>query len=728
MQKFARRAALSFTAIYLLSGATVRIVAQTAAIDPFPGPAQDKYIWLEAPTSDRALAWVKTENARTAKVLEADPRFAAYEADALKIAEDPARLPMPSLRGNEVYNLWRDATHTHGLLRKTTLISYVTATPDWHTVIDFDALGKQEHISWVNHGLQCLYPGNTLCLVDLSSGGEDADSIREFDLTADHNTGAFVPGGFTLPRSKQTIGWLDKDTLLVSREWGPGTMTSSGYPFVVKEWKRGTPLDSAKEIFRGQPSDQVGSSAYTVHDAQGHSATLVRRGVTFFESEKYIMTPSGLKQLSVPGKSNLAGLIDGRMLLEINTDWTPAGSAQTFPQGSLLAMSLKDVLADPAHLKPSVVFAPSAEEFLEGLATTRGHLLITTLNHVRGRAYVYAPTASGWTHKALEVPENSSVGIVTADDANETFFLSVTGFLTPTSLYKGDAANATLALEKTQPARFDASKDTVEQLEATSKDGTKIPYFVVRPKDLKYDGTAPTLLNAYGGFEISETPTYSANDGKLWLEHGGVFVLANIRGGGEFGPAWHEAGLKTNRQRIYDDFAAVGEDLIARKITSPAHLGIMGGSNGGLLMGVEMTQHPDLWNAIVIQVPLLDMLRFEKIAAGASWVGEYGSVTVPAERAFLAGISPYNQLKPDVKYPEPLIFTTTKDDRVGPQHARKFAAKMEEYHEPFLYDEITEGGHGAGADLHEEARTWAETYIYLTRKLMDQPSAQPAGN
>jgi prolyl oligopeptidase len=316
------------------------------------------------------------------------------------------------------------------------------------------------------------------------------------------------------------------------------------------------------------------------------------------------------------------------------------------------------------------------------------------------------------------VPQNVSVEIASTNSADDKFFLSITGFLTPTSLFLGDAVNDTLALEKTEPARFDASKDVVEQLEATSKDGTKIPYFIVHPKDQKDDGQNPVLLDAYGGFQVSETPSYSANIGKLWLEPGGTYVLANIRGGGEFGPAWHEAGLKTHRQRIYDDFAAVGEDLIARKITSPKHLGIIGGSNGGLLMGVEMTQHPDLWNAIVIQVPLLDMLRFEKIAAGASWVGEYGSVSVPAERDFLAGISPYNQLKPGVQYPEPLIFTTTKDDRVGPQHARKFAAKMEEFHEPFFYDEIVEGGHAAGANLQEQADTWALTYVYLTRKLM----------
>jgi prolyl oligopeptidase len=364
-----------------------------------------------------------------------------------------------------------------------------------------------------------------------------------------------------------------------------------------------------------------------------------------------------------------------------------------------------------------VVFAPTAEEFLEGTATTKGHLLMTTLRNVQGRAYVYTPTPAGWTRRSLPTPENVSVRLVDRSETDETFFLEVTGFLTPPSLFFGDAAAGTIKLAHSQPAQFDASNDVVEQLFATSKDGTKVPYFVVHAKGMKYDGSNPTLLTAYGGFQVSETPNYSAYVGKLWLEHGGVFVLANIRGGGEYGPAWHEAGLKTKRQVIYDDFAAVGQDLIARKITSTPHLGIQGGSNGGLLMGVEMTQHPDLWGAIVIQVPLLDMLRYEQIAAGASWVGEYGTVEKPEERAWLAHISPYNQLKPGVKYPTPLIFTTTKDDRVGPQHARKFAARMEEYGEPFYYDEIVEGGHGAGANLKETARTYAETYTYLTRML-----------
>ena len=709
-----RRVAFAATLTVSLACCAAPLLAQAPPAPADPTLPPDKYIWLEEANGARAMDWVKAENERTAKIMDADPRLAGYTEEALKVAEDPSRLPMPGLRGDLVYNDWHDATNPRGLVRKTTLADYNTANPHWQTVLDVDALGKKENTSWVLQGFDCLYPGDRYCLVSLSAGGEDASTEREFDL----RTGRFVEGGFVAPHSKQNIAWEDKDTLLVARDWGTGTMTTSGYPFVVKEWKRGTPLESAKEVFRGEATD-MDASAWVLHDAQGDQAVLFMRRPSFFEAHYWIRTHEGMRELGIPAKAEPAGLIAGRMLIHIHEDWTPAAGGPTFTQGSLLAVNLAEAKRDPEHLHPVVVFAPTADEFLDGYATTHSHLIVTTLEHVLGRAYVYKPEGKdGWTHEALAVPDNSTIGIVTTSDTSENFFLSTESFLTPPALLAGDAATGALTPSKSQPPMFDASQDTVEQLYATSKDGTKVPYFVVHRKDMPLNGANPTLLTAYGGFEVSETPEYSATTGKLWLEKGGVYVLANIRGGGEFGPAWHEAGLKTHRQVIYDDFAAVAEDLIARKITSTPHLGILGGSNGGLLMGVEMTQHPDLYNAIVIAVPLLDMLRFEHIAAGASWIGEYGSVSVPEERAFLEKISPYNQLKPDVQYPEPFIFTTTKDDRVGPQHARKFAAKMEEFHEPFLYDEITEGGHGAGADLKETARSWAEIYVYLAEKTM----------
>ncbi len=679
-----------------------------------PSAPEDKYIWLEDVYGERAMTWVKAENERSAKVLESDPRFAGLEAEALKVLESPDRLAIPELNGEDVYNTWQDAEHVRGILRRTSMTDYLTAKPHWQTVLDYDALAKQDKQSWVQHGRTCLYPGNELCLIGLSAGGEDAETLREFYL----KTAQFIQGGFVLPKSKQAVAWIDKDTLLVSRDWGEGTMTKSGYPFVVKLWKRGEPLDQAREIYRGAETDEVDTGAVTLHDGAGHHVSLIGRGTTFFEKEWYLFTPDGAKRIALPGKVELDGLVGGELIVTLNEDWRPAG--QEFLKGSVIALNLEAVKKDPLHLKATVVFVPTAVEFAQSVDTTRNHLLVTTLENVQGRACIYTRNANGtWTRRKLPVPNNRTVEIVSTNWADDQFVLSVEGFLTPSTLLLGNAGTGALREAKTLPAQFDASGMVVEQLDAVSKDGTKVPYFVVRRKNIKYDGSNPTLLTAYGGFQISMTPAYSAPIGKLWLDRSGVFVLANIRGGGEFGPAWHEAGLTTHRQRIYDDFAAVGEDLVTRKISSPRRLGIIGGSNGGLLMGVEMLQHPTMWNAVVIQVPLLDMLRFEQIAAGASWVGEYGTVKNPKEQAFLASISPCNQLKPDVKYPEPLIFTTTKDDRVGPVHARKFAAKMEEFHQPFFYQEIVEGGHGPGADLKEQAKTLATRYTYLMRKLMD---------
>src|ERR1700678_1794435 len=679
MQLWSRKNAV----LLALTMAATHAIAQSSTEQP------DKYQWLEDVNGARSMAWVNAENERSAKVLEADPRYAGLAATALKVLESPDRLQDPDFREGEVYNTWQDAQHVRGILRRTTLADYLKPQPNWQTIIDYDALAKQDNQKWVEKGLNCLYPGDGLCLVALSAGGEDAETLREFDL----KTGKFVENGFVLPTSKQDVTWVDKDTLLVARNWGPGTMTQSGYPFVVKLWKRGEPLDQAKEIYRGKESD-VSAGSSTLHDDHGHYVTILSRGVNFFESEISLLTPSGPSRIALPPKVDLNGLLDNQLIVTLNQDWKPEGLDTTFAQGAVVSLDLDAVKKDPLHLKPTIVFKPTAAEFAQEAATTRNHLLVTTLEHVQGRAYVYTRDKKGeCTRKKLDVPDNVSVSVVTTNTSDDQFFLALTGFLTPSSLLLGDAATASVKEAKTLPAQFDASNLTVEQLEATSKDDTKVPYFVVRRKDLKYDGSNPTLMTAYGGFQVSETPRYSGVVGKLWLERGGVYVLANIRGGAEFGPAWHEAGLKTHRQRIYDDFYAVAQDLVARKITSTPHLGIMGGSNGGLLMGVEFTQHPEMWDAVVIQVPLLDMLSFEHLSAGASWVGEYGSVSVPEERTFLASISPYNQLKPGVHYPVPLIFTTTKDDRVGPVHARKFAAKMEEFHEPFFYDEITEGGH-----------------------------------
>jgi len=694
---------------------TCSAVDAQAATPTTQGAAEsaDPYLWLEDVDGARAMAWVNAENAKTLKVLESDPRYPDLHAAALKVAETQDRIPIPRFVANDIYNFWQDAEHVRGLWRKTSLAEYRDPTPKWNPVLDLDALAKSQSANWVWEGDDCLHPSDSRCLISLSDGGEDAVTVREFDLP----NREFQPHGFELPKSKQTSTWVNHDQLLIASDFGPGTLTASGYPYIVKSLKRGEPLSAAREVFRGKSEDvQVAPSTWV--DGDGDTAVLIQRGVSFFESQYYLLRPTGLLKLELPLKSEIQALLANRLLFTINEPWDVGGVH--FDQGALLSLDLPKTIADPRHLRPRLVYMPGARESLAEVAATRRHLVVTLYENVRGRARIFTPTPDGgWTGQKLDLPDNASIALVDADLRSDRAFLNVTGFLMPTSLYLVDAANQSVAKLKQLAPQFDSSRSTVEQFEATSKDGTKIPYFVVHPREMQLDGRNPTILNAYGGFQVSKTPNYSPNIGKLWLERGGTFVLANIRGGGEFGPAWHEAGLKTQRQRIYDDFAAVARDLIERKITSPEHLGIQGGSNGGLLMGVEFTQHPELWNAVDIQVPLLDMLRFEKIAAGASWVGEYGSVANPKERAFLASISPYNNLKPGVRYPEPLIWTTTKDDRVGPQHARKFAAKLAAMNIPYLFYEETEGGHGAGANLREKAHTVALEMTYFSRKLMN---------
>jgi prolyl oligopeptidase len=678
-------------------------------------PPVDPYIWLEEVSSPRAMAWVEAHN-QSARKLEADPRYQGLYDEAFKLAAAKDRIPAPHLIHGAVYNFWQDGDHLRGYWRRTTLADYRTAAPAWTTVLDIDALGKAEGKSWVFKGMDCLRPDERLCLVSLSDGGEDAVEVREFDLDKD----AFVAGGFHLPKAKSRVAWEDADHILVASEWAPGDLTPSGYPFIVKRVTRGQPLSAAVEVYRGDKSDGgYGVSPSVVMDSAGRTLEFIERPLDTFKHETWVLTAKGAERLAIPAKADIEDLIDGRVIVRLDEAWSAGGAS--FTAGSLVELDLAAVKADPAHLHPKLIWAPTPRDSLGEVAATRDRLIVTTLDNVRGRAFVYTPVKDGaWTHTRLPLADNLSIGVADVDHRSNLAFLSASGFLDPNGLWLADAATGSLKLAKSLPAKFDASKDVVEQFEALSSDGTKVPYFVVHRRDIAYDGSTPTLMTAYGGFQVSNTPYYSAAVGKLWLERGGAFVLANIRGGGEFGPAWHEAGLGVKRQIVYDDFAAVAQDLIARKITSPRRLGIEGGSNGGLLMGVEFTQHPALYNAVVIQVPLLDMIRISKIAAGASWEGEYGDVNAdPAVMAFWLKTSPYQNLKKGVAYPEPFIFTTTKDDRVGPQHARKFAARLEEMSLPFYYWENTEGGHAAGADLKQAAHTTALTFSYLTGKLMD---------
>jgi len=691
-------------------------LAGTAIAARAQAPADDPYIWLEEVSSPRAMEWVNAHNTKAQAVLEADPRYQRYYNEALALAQARDRIPFGRFIKGQVYNFWQDADHVRGIFRRTSLAGYQAEAPAWETVLDIDALAAAEKANWVYKGASCSRPNERRCLINLSDGGEDAVTAREFDLAA----GKFVDGGFVLPKGKQRIAWEDENTLLVSREWAPGDLGRTGYPFIVKRLKRGQPLSAAVEVFRGNPQDGgYGVTPYVLRDGENRTLAVVSRPMDTFNSETYILTAKGPQRVAIPAKSDLSDMVAGRVIIHNREDWTVAG--RTFPAGSVLAVDLAQLKADPAHLKPTLVYAPTAREALQSAASSKGVLLVDILDNVRGRTLLYKPGPNGtWTRSVLKLPDNASVGIVDASNDDDKALISVTSFLTPPSLWLADAGTGEARQIKAQPAKFDASNLVAEQFEATSTDGTKIPYFLVHRRDMPLNGNNPTLLYAYGGFESSMTPAYSSTNGKLWLEKGGVYALANIRGGGEFGPKWHEAGLGAKRQIIYDDFAAVARDMIARKVTSPRRLGIRGGSNGGLLMGVQFTQHPELWNAVIIDVPLLDMMRISKIAAGASWEGEYGSVDKdPAIRAFWEKTSPYHALRKDGRYPEPFIFTTTKDDRVGPQHARKFAARMEEFGLPFLYYENTEGGHAAGANLKQAAHTNALEMVYLTRKLMD---------
>ena len=671
--------------------------------------ADDPYQWLEEWTTPRAMEWVGAHNDVTVKRLTADPRYATLYDQALAIAGAKDRIPLPRFVNGQIYNFWQDEAHLRGIWRKTSLADYRNAAPKWQTVLDIDALGKAEGKSWVWKGAQCLPPEERLCLVSLSDGGEDAVEVREFDLA----TGRFVAGGFHLPRGKHQLQWEDRDHLLVATEWQPGELTTSGYPYVVKRLARGAAMAAATEIYRGEKTD-VSTGPQVLVDGAGNRLALIVRGVDFFHSQTFLVRADGVHRVAMPEKATIAELVEGRAIVRLDEAWgdLPAGAEAWVP--------LAQLRASPDKPRPKLLWRPGPRDALDGEVSTKGHLLLSTLDTVRGRLLVAKPGATGWTTRPIALPDNSAVTVIDTDKASDRLFVTAQGFTSPTTLYLADAATGTAAALKSLPPKFDASGLVVEQFEAASSDGTKIPYFLVHRKDRPLDGSTPTLLNAYGGFQVSETPVYSGVMGKLWLERGGAFALANIRGGGEFGPKWHEAALKTKRQIAYDDFASVARDLIARKVTSPRRLGIEGGSNGGLLMGVQFTQHPELWNAVVIQVPLLDMIRIGKIAAGASWQGEYGDVEAdPAARAFWEKVSPYHQLKAGVKYPEPFIFTTTKDDRVGPQHARKFAAKMEGMGLPFFYYENTEGGHGSGADIKQSAKTNALTMTYLIQKLMD---------
>jgi prolyl oligopeptidase len=683
-----------------------------ATADPL---APDEFEYLEEIEGERALAWARAENERTLGELQADPRYQRFYDQALQILQARDRIPFVSIRPDGLYNFWQDQEHVRGILRRTSLASYRTDAPQWETVLDVDALAAAENANWVYQGMQCLPPSETRCLVILSNGGRDANFVREYDTV----TKSFVEGGFSLPEGKQNVAWVDENTILVARDFGEGTMSTSGYPITVRRLSRGQPLDQAEEVFRGRPED-VRVFPLVLRDAQGRvHATGVGRSLSFFENEFTIFTPRGNVVLPMPRKASPVGVVDGRLLVSTDEAWDAAPGLRVAPD-SVVSYDLAEWKRDPLRARPSLVWAPGARQTLSGVAITRNALLITTLDNVRGRASVWNYAGGAWTSRPVDLPQNATIGIAAASDENDQAMFTVTDYLQPTSLYLYDAARPEAPVRiKTTPPRWDASNHVVEQFEARSRDGTMIPYFVVRRRDAPMDGSTPTMLYGYGGFQSSQTPSYLATTGRLWLEQGNAWVVANLRGGGEFGPTWHQSAQRENKQRTWDDYIAVAEDLIRRRITSPRRLGVIGGSQGGLLVGTAITQRPELFNAAIIQVPLFDMMRYHLLGSGASWIGEYGDPRIPEQRAWIAGYSPYQRLTAGRNYPTPFIHTSTADDRVHPGHGRKAAARLHALGQPYYYYENMQGGHSAAANLQETARRIALEFTYASKRLVD---------
>lgn len=676
--------------------------------------ADDPYTWMEEIEGARALDWARAENARSLPRLQKDPRYAGLYEQARAIATAPDRIPGVAFAGGDrLRDFWQDATHVRGLWRETDLAGYRSGAPAWRTILDVDALSKAEGANWVFAGADCLEPDARLCLVSLSDGGKDAVTVREFDA----REGRFVEGGFRLPEGKHRFDWIDRDTLLVVTALSPSESTVSGYPFIARLLKRGQTLAQAREVFRGERQDGgYGVSGQVFRDAAGRvEAVVLDRPIDTFSSEHHLLLGDRTVKLGLPLRSTVQALSAGRLVVSLEADWAETG----MKAGDLVDFDLAAVSRAPQALRPDLVLRPTESQSVEQVASTRDRLVIGLLDNVRGRVLSLRRTATGWTSETLPLPADSTLTVTSAAKDSNRLMVGASAYLSPTSQWLADATDGSTARLRSLPPRFDASNMVAEQNWAVSKDGTRIPYSVVRRKDAPMDGSNPTLLYAYGGFLVSQTPAYAATPGKLWVEKGGIYVVANIRGGGEFGPRWHNAGLKLDRMRVYDDFFAVSEDLVQRGYTSQRRLGIMGGSNGGLLMGVALTKRPELYNAVVIQVPLFDMIRYTQIGAGASWVGEYGDPAVPAEREMLMSYSPYQNLKAGRPYPTVFIETSTKDDRVHPAHARKAAARLKELGYDYIYYENIDGGHAAAANLNERAVRQALEYTYLMQRLMD---------
>ena len=697
---------LILTALACLIGAGLLAGAKMAK-NSRAADADDPYLWLEDVHGARALAWVKAQNAKSIAVLQADSDYQKDYDAILRVLDATDRIPYGELDHQYVFNFWQDAQHPKGIWRRTSIADYANATPAWDVLLDVDKLAADERENWVWKGADCT-PSLKRCLLTLSRGGGDAAVVREFDP----DTRAFVKGGFELAEAKSQITWLDEDTVIFGTDFGAGSMTSSGYPRLVKVWKRGEPMASARTVYEGKESD-VASVGVVFHDPAGTIA-LVQRAPSFFTAEYYELGADGTtRQLPLPLGADLKGAQGRSLLFTLREDWTPPGRA-SLAKGSLIAYTLP-ALGSTGEAAIAVLYAPDAHSAIDQVAAGRDAVYVSINHDVTGSIHVFRVGASGtWSESRLELPAAGSTHIVSTNNWGPEAQFRFESYTTPTTLYATGGQGKPVAI-KSLPARFDATNLATEQFFATSSDGTRVPYFVTRSRSLT--GPAPTVLYGYGGFEISLTPSYSANFGMLWLTRGGVYVVANIRGGGEYGPAWHQAALLENRQKAYDDFQAVAADLVRRGITTAKQLGIMGGSNGGLLVSASMVERPELFGAVVCQVPLIDMIRYTQIGAGASWEAEYGDPAKPADRAWIMKYSPYQNVRNDKRYPPVFFVTATSDDRVTPVHARKMAARMEEQGHTVLFYENTDGGHAAAADHRQAAEMWALSFVYLKQRL-----------
>ncbi|MEM6911102.1 MAG: prolyl oligopeptidase family serine peptidase [Verrucomicrobiota bacterium] len=668
--------------------------------------AEDPFLWLEEVEGESALAWVREENAKSEAALAGTEDFESLQAALLAAYDSPDKLAAVSKIGSHYYNFWRDASQVRGVWRRTTLEEYRQEEPTWEVVLDVDALAEEEGENWVWGGARVLEPEADRAMLQFSRGGGDAKVVREFDLLAKR----FVKGGFEIPEAKTNVSWLDRDTLLVGSDFGPGSLTESGYPRVAKRWSRGTLLAEAERVFEGEIGDV--SAGVRAWWEDGRRQVMAYRSTSFYTDEVSWQVQGELVRLEKPDDAEVSTFQD-QFLFELRSDWQT--DQRTFPKGALLAISQEAFLAGDRDFE--VLFAPNPRKSLAGFSETKSWLLVNELENVRNRLYAVRLTKEGWERKSLEIPENATVRVWGEDaEESEALWMSVTNYLTPTTLLRSQGVGQPFETLKQAPPRFEAAGFQIHQWEATSADGTQVPYFVVGSESL---GQEPrkTLLYAYGGFEIPLLPGYSAGRGIGWLQRGGVYVVANIRGGGEFGPAWHQAALQENRQKAFDDFIAVAEDLIARGVCTSASLAAMGGSNGGLLIGNMLVQRPDLFGALVCAVPLLDMKRYHQLLAGASWVAEYGDPDEEGVWDWLEGYSPYHQLQSEVDYPAILFTTSTRDDRVHPAHARKMVARMKEQGHAPLYYENMEGGHGGAANHQQAAYVDALEYQFLWENL-----------